>query len=93
MELRKELSNFATKSDLSRFAITVIGEFKKVNDRIDQSKRSTDKKIDQVLSKIDKLTHLFEADNRAIILHGQSLTGHAQTLAEHERRLGRLEAN
>lgn len=59
-------------------------EILKTNDKIGSLEASIDKNTNRILSALDQYTKTAEASNRAVILHGQALSDHGQTLKHHD---------
>lgn len=88
----------ATKADINGLdekidasAKRVAMEVIKTNDRIDKLESAIAGNTDRILTALDKYTKTAEANNRAVTLHGRTLTDQAQMLQGHEKRLTSLE--
>lgn len=80
------------KADITRVAVEVV----KTNARIDALDQKLSKKFDDhsdhITGLVDAFTKRIEADNRAIVLHGQILIEHSEKLKAQGHRLEALEA-
>jgi hypothetical protein len=57
-----------------------------------KSNMATKADVDRIMSAIDSFAKRSENDNRAMVLHGQTLTEVEVKLGDHEKRLARLES-
>lgn len=82
-ELKKKIDE-STK----RLALEIL----KSNDRGDKLEAASDRNTSRILTALDDYTKTAEANNRAILLHGQALSEHGQALKDHDRRLTSVES-
>ena len=91
----------ATKSDLESVRTEIKGDIHRLSGAIVElqadmrevkSTMATKADINRIMSAIDSFAKRSEHDNRAVVLHGQTLTEVEVKLGDHEKRLARLES-
>ncbi len=80
------------KGDIARLAVGLLKTDARIGRVEDALRAEMSANTDRIMTAIDGLAKLVQADNRAVVIHGRALTDHADTPRRHEERLSTLEA-